>query len=239
MQVIVIYIVAHALIAYATIANTCFEVSNMNKTLVVSYLPNTHSVTRKVLDHFLAQAEGVTTIVERDLVKNNPPVFNGDSMTAYQMRGFMGQELSGDQASAIEPFDALIDEISSVDNVVFAFPTHNWSEPGVVKSYIDAILQAGKLFNYDAQGKASGALKNYKALVVFASGGIYEEDNPRRTIQHAFTFWLNHMGITDIEYASVEGTLMGDEVASKALASAEGVVDNVVSRWFAVNKASA
>ena len=211
----------------------------MNKTLVVSYLPNNHSVTRKVLDHFLTVARGSTTIVERDLVKNNPPVFNGDSMTAYQMRGFMGQKLSEDHASAIKPFDALIDEISNVDNVVFAFPTHNWSEPGVVKSYIDAILQAGKLFNYDAQGKTTGALKNHKALVLFASGGIYEEDNPRRTIQHAFTFWLNHMGINDIEYVPVEGTLMGDDVTSKALASAETAIDGLTSRWFAANKASA
>ena len=211
----------------------------MNKTLVVSYLPNSQSVTRKVLDYFLANSRGSTTIIERDLMKNNPPVFNGDSMTAYQMRGFMGQELSGDYARAIKPFDALIDEISNVDNVVFAFPTHNWSEPGVVKSYIDAILQAGKLINYDAQGKPTGALQNHKALVMFASGGFYEEGNPRRTIQPAFTFYLNHMGITDIEFAPVGGTLMGEEVTSKSLAAAEGIVDGVISRWFAKNRASA
>lgn len=211
----------------------------MNKTLVVSYLPNAHSVTRKVLDHFLTQSQSMTTIVERDLIKDTPPVFNNVSMTAYQMRGFMGQNLSGDNAEAIKPFDVLIEEIRGVDNVVFAFPTHNWSEPGVVKTYIDAIMQVGKLINYDDQGKPSGVLKNHKALVMFASGGFYEEGNPRRTIQHAFTFWLNAIGITDIEYASVEGTLMGDEVVSKSLTSANSEIDKVVSRWFTAEKASA
>jgi FMN-dependent NADH-azoreductase len=211
----------------------------MSKTLVVSYLPNAYSVTKKVLDHFLAQAQGKTTIVTRDLVKNHPPVFNETSMTAYQLRGFMGKALEGDHAEAIKPFDALIDEITGVDNVVFAFPTHNWSEPGVVKTYIDAILQAGKLIIYDGKGGSSGALKNHKAFVIFASGGIYEEGNPKRTIQHAFTFWLNAVGITDITFAPVGGTLMGDEITAKALASANGVVDGVVSSWFNAAKASA
>ena len=211
----------------------------MSKTLVVSYLPNAYSVTKKVLDHFLASAKGRTTIVERDLVKHNPPVYDGTSMTAYQLRGFMGKTLDGDHAKAIAPFDALIDEISGVNQVVFAFPTHNWSEPGVVKTYIDAILQASKLIHYDANGKASGSLTNHKALVIFASGGIYEEGNPRRTIQNAFTFYLNAIGITDVTFAPVGGTLMGDETTAKSIASANAVVDGFVNRINEAAKASA
>ena len=136
----------------------------MSKTLVVSYLPNAYSVTKKVLDHFLTTAKGQTTVVERDLVKHNPPVFDGTSMTAYQLRGFMGKTLEGDHAKAIQPFDVLIDEISGADNVVFAFPTHNWSEPGAIKTYIDAILQSGKTIIYDAQGKANGQLTKHCLL---------------------------------------------------------------------------
>ena len=211
----------------------------MSKTLVVSYLPNAYSQTKKVLDHFLTLSKGKTTIVERDLVKNTPPVYDGTSMTAYQLRGFMGKTLEGDHAKAIKPFDVLIDEISSVDNVVFAFPTHNWSEPGVIKTYIDAILQAGKLIHYDATGKASGSLTKHKALVVFASGGIYEDGNPRGTIQTAFTFYLNAIGITDVTFAPVGGTLMGDETTAKAVASAKAVVDGVAVKWFGAAKASA
>lgn len=211
----------------------------MSKTLVVSYLPNAYSVTKKVLDHFVAQSKDQTTIVTRDLVKNHPPVFTEASMTAYQMRGFMGKTLDGAHAEAIKPFDTLIDEISSAENVVFAFPTHNWSEPGVVKTYIDAILQAGKTIIYDGKGGSAGSLKNHKALVIFASGGVYEEGNPRRTIQHAFTFYLNAIGITDITFAPAGGTLMGDEATAKAVATANAVVDGVVSNWFKAAKASA
>jgi FMN-dependent NADH-azoreductase len=204
----------------------------MSKTLVVSYLPNAYSVTKKALDHFLAQSKGKTTIVHRDLVKNHPPVFNEASMTAYQMRGFMGQALTGEHAEAIKPFDVLIDEITGVDTVVFAFPTHNWSEPGVVKSYIDAILQAGKLIIYDGKGGSSGALKNHKALVLFASGGIYNEGDPKRTIQNAFTFWLNAVGITEVKFVTVGGTLMGPDVTEKNLEIAKTEVDSLVKAWY-------
>ena len=204
----------------------------MSKTLVVSYLPNTYSVTKKTLDHFLAKAEGKTTIVHRDLVKSAPPSYDETSMTAYQMRGFMGKTLTGEHLQAIKPFDVLIDEITGVNSVVFAFPTHNWSEPGVVKTYIDAILQAGRLIMYDAQGKSHGQLKDHKAVVMFASGGIYDEGNPRRTIQAAFTFYLNAIGITDITFVAVGGTLMGSEVTEKNLAAAKQEVDSVVSAWY-------
>jgi len=211
----------------------------MSKTLVVSYLPNAYSQTKKVLEHFLTLTKGKTTIVDRDLVKHNPPVYDGTSMTAYQLRGFMGKTLEGDHAKAIQPFDVLIDEISGVDNVVFAFPTHNWSEPGVVKTYIDAILQASKLIHYDATGKASGSLTKHKALVVFASGGIYEDGNPRGTIQTAFTFYLNAIGITDVTFAPVGGTLMGEETTAKSIAAANAVVEKFASRINDAAKASA
>jgi FMN-dependent NADH-azoreductase len=211
----------------------------MSKTLVVSYLPNAHSVTKKALDHFLTKAQGKTTIVHRDLVKNTPPVFDETSMAAYQMRGFMGQTLTGAHAEAIKPFDVLIDEISGVNNVVFAFPTHNWSEPGAVKTYIDAILQSGKTIIYDAQGKAHGQLTGHKALVIFASGGIYDEGNPRRTIQNAFTFYLNAIGITDVTFAAVGGTLMGPETTEKSLNAAKAVVEGFATRLTEAAQASA
>jgi FMN-dependent NADH-azoreductase len=211
----------------------------MSKTLVVSYLPNAHSVTKKVLDRFLKAAEGKTTIVHRDLVKAAPPSFNETSMTAYQLRGFMGQSLTGDHAEAIKPFDALIEEISGVQNVVFAFPTHNWSEPGVVKTYIDAILQAGKLIKYDEKGQGHGVLTAHKALVIFASGGVYETGHPRQTIQNAFTFYLNAIGITDVTFAYIGGTLMGQEATDKSVEVACSVVESFVKRVDQPAKASA
>jgi FMN-dependent NADH-azoreductase len=211
----------------------------MSKTLVVSYLPNAYSVTKKVLDHFVSKAQGKTTLVTRDLVKNQPPVFDETSMTAYQLRGFMGKTLEGPHAEAIKPFDVLIDEISGVNNVVFAFPTHNWSEPGVIKTYIDAILQSGRTIFYGADGKASGALKNHKALVIFASGNVYEEGHPRRTIQNAFTFYLNAIGITDVTFAAVGGTLLGEETTSKSVNAANAVVEGFAARLSDAAKVSA
>lgn len=211
----------------------------MSKTLVVSYLPNAFSVTKKVLDHFVAQVQGKTALVTRDLLKSQPPVYDETSMTAYQLRGFMGKTLEGAYAEAIKPFDVLIDEISGVNNVVFAFPTHNWSEPGVIKTYIDAILQSSRLIHYDASGKASGTLTNHKALVIFASGNTYEEGNPRRTIQTAFTFYLNAIGITDVTFAHIGGTLHGEEATAKSVAAAQAVVEGFAKKVAESAKVSA
>ena len=72
-----------------------------------------------------------------------------------------------------------------------------------------------------------------------ASGGIYDEGNPRRTIQNAFTFYLNAIGITDVTFAPVGGTLMGDEVTAKAVASANAVVDGFIKNTLVSGKASA
>ena len=204
----------------------------MSKTLVVSYLPNPYSKTKAVLDHFLASAQGKTTIVHRNLLKTPAPSFDETSIAAYMQRGFMGKTLEGPFAEAIKPFDVLIDEISSVDNVVFAFPTHNWSEPGVIKTYIDAILQAGRLIKYDEKGVAHGQLPKLKAFVTFASGNVYEDGNPKKTIQNAFTFYLNAIGITDITFAHVGGTLFGDEFAAKAVEEGKAVADQVVKTWY-------
>ena len=211
----------------------------MSKTLIVSYLPNPYSQTKKVLEHFVAAAKGKTTIVERNLVKNPAPAFDETSLAAYLQRGFQGKTLDGVYASSLKPFDALIEEISGVDNIVFAFPTHNWSEPGVVKTYIDAILQAGKTIKYDEKGQAHGQLPNLKAFVTFASGGVYDTGHPRATIQHAFTFYLNAIGITDITFAAVGGTLLGDDSTSKSVTAAQAIVDGVITRWYGAAKASA
>lgn len=210
----------------------------MSKTLVVSYLPNTDSVTKQALDHFLAAAQGKTTLVHRDLTRTLPPVFNQTSLAAYKLRGFGGQTLNEEHAQAIRPFDDLIEEISGVDHVVFAFPTHNWSEPGAVKLYIDAISQYGKLIRYGANGP-EGILKNHKAFVLFASGGQYPEGHPRRTIQPAFTFFLNAIGVQDIEFAPIEGTLMGPEVTAESLTKVKAQIDGLANRWYSASQQTA
>ncbi len=109
-------------------------------------------------------------------------------MTAYQLRGFMGKTLDGAHAEAIKPFDVLIDEISSVDNVVFAFPTHNWSEPGVVKTYIDAHSSGGQDDHLRWKRWLLGFAQEPQSLGDFRLGAAFTKRAiPRRTIQHAFT----------------------------------------------------
>lgn len=205
----------------------------MSKTLVVSYLPSgERSFSKKLLDRFLSQAAGKTEIIHRNLIKTLPPVFDETSLVAYQMRGYGGQTLSGEFAEAIKPFDELIAEIKAADNVVFAFPMHNYSLPGVFKTYIDAILQHGEVFKYNAEGKPEGFLTKTRAAVLYASGGIYDKGHPRNVVFPVLDINLGTMGIAEKTLINASATLYGPEASEAALNKALAEVDALAARWF-------
>ncbi len=204
----------------------------MSKTLIVSYLPaGTQSITKKLLDAFIKEAEGKTELVHRNLLADHPPIHDEKSMSAYKLRGFMGKELDGDLKKALEPFDALIDELLAADKLVLAFPMHNFALPGVVKTYIDAVSQYGRTILVGEKGPY-GALGKVSAAVLYASGGQYDEGSPRNTVPMVLDIDLNQIGISDIAYVNSGGTLMGDEALNRNLDAALDRVRGVAKTWY-------
>lgn len=211
----------------------------MTTTLVVSYLPSgERSYTKKLLDRFLEKSQGKTTIVHRNLMKTLPPVFDETSLQAYQMRGYGGVTPTREFAEALKPFDELIQELKAADHVVFAFPMHNYSLPGVVKTYLDAILQHGEVFKYGEKG-AEGFLTKMKAAILYASGGVYEQGHPRNVVFPVLDINLGTMGITDKVLINASATLYGPEAAQKALDQALEGVDALTDAWFGSRTAAA
>ena len=204
----------------------------MSKTLVVSYLPaGAQSITKKLLDAFLEESKGKTTVIHRNLLKDHPPIHDETSMTAYKLRGFMGKELEGELKKSLEPFDRLMDELKSADHLVMAFPMHNFAVPGVVKSYIDAVSQYGYTIMVGEKGPF-GVLSKVPAAVLYASGGQYDAGSPRNTVPMVLDIDLNQIGVTDITYINSGGTLMGDEVLNKNLDAALDRVRGLTKTWF-------
>lgn len=211
----------------------------MKKTLVISYLPSgERSYSKKLLDRFLTKAEGKTTIIHRNLLKTLPPVFDETSLLAYQMRGYGGQTLTGVHAEAIKPFDELIAELKAADQVVFAFPMHNYSLPGVVKTYIDAILQHGEVFKYGEKGP-EGFLTKTKVAILYASGGVYEVGHPRNVVFPVLDINLGTLGVAEKTSINASATLHGPEAATAALDKALADVDQLADRWFSQSTAVA
>lgn len=130
----------------------------------------TDSITRKisadVINH-LQQQHPELSIIERDLGQGVPFISNtwiGANFTA-------AAERNSEQHQVLQHSDLLIEEVQQADYVVIASPIYNFSVPAVLKAWIDQVARAQVTFKYTEQGPV-GLLKNKKAILVMASGGV-------------------------------------------------------------------
>ena len=112
---------------------------------------------------------------------------------------FHGQS-DGDNGVYTE-IDDLCEEFMMADRTVFALPHWNLIVPPKMVSYSLAVMRAGKSFRYTEKGPV-GMLDNKKALILLASGGTCNTDNP---IMHCYGVdWLKGiLGLCGIEDVSV------------------------------------
>ncbi len=172
--------------------------------LIVKYLPSGEfSNSKKLYDYFLANVIE-SEIHEVDLVNDPIPHFNQDSLTAYYSRNFLNNKLTPEQELLLKPFDEIANRVVNSDLIVFVFPMHNFSLPGIVKLYFDAFMQKGKVYQ-EEDGKLIPLLINKKALVLYSHGGDYSPgtayasmDIVRSLILQEFSF----MGISKNELIS-------------------------------------
>jgi len=168
----------------------------MKNILAVTYFPKEElSNTKKVFDEFL-KIHPNTKVLE--LSKNLPEAFNSLSINSYIKRNYLGEKLNNIEQNSLLKLDKLTSDFKEADLVVFAFPMHNFSLPGAVKSYFDNIILKGETFDI-VDGKYIGLCKNKKALVLITMGGTYEKE--WKEYDHASTLssqLLNFMGISDV-----------------------------------------
>ncbi len=159
-----------------------------------------------------------TTVTDRDLGHQEIPFvtepFIGAMYTPEEAR-------TPEQKELLKLSDELIDELFAADVFVFGVPMYNFGVPAVFKAYIDYIARANRTFN---PATYEGLLKNKKAIVVSAHGGAgYGPGQEREsynqlvpTLRGVFGF----LGVTDVEFVSVEGTSAPEEVKVPVMAAA-------------------
>ena len=117
--------------------------------------------------------------------------------------------------------DELVDELFAADVYVFGVPMYNFGVPAVFKAYIDYVARANRTFN---PATYEGLLKNKKAIVVSAHGGAgYGPGQERESYNQLVPTLrgvLGFLGVTDVEFISVEGTSAPEEVKAPILAKA-------------------
>ena len=169
------------------------------------------SVTRELSATVVEKLSGQRGIIRRDLAAEPLPFLDENWVTA----NFTPEaERSGEQRAALALSDNLIEELEASDILVMGVPIYNFGVPAAFKAWIDLIARARKTFRYTETGP-EGLLKNKKAYVIVASGGVKvgtEADLASRYVVQALKF----VGINDITIIAANGGKTEDAFAQIA-----------------------
>ncbi len=143
------------------------------KILIIKYLPSGEkSNTLKLLNYF---KDNINTheIEEIDLIETIPTFHNRESMALYKARNFGGETLTQEQQKVMAQSDLMTQQFVNADLIVLATPMHNFSLPGIVKTYFDAVMQSGITFKYEGD-RQIGLMDKSKFLTIYTSMGSYK-----------------------------------------------------------------
>lgn len=166
-----------------------------------------NSISRAISADFLdawkaAHPDG--TIIDRDLAANPVPVLDGEAIIA-DLTPEADRPASMVAKRALR--HGLIDEITSVDEILVSTPMWNWTVPSPLKAYIDQIIIPGVL-----DGSGANGLAGKKVTVVMAQGGSYAEGAPRHGWDYGSGYLklvFTALGSNDVEVIVSEFGLAG------------------------------
>jgi FMN-dependent NADH-azoreductase len=118
------------------------------------------------------------------------------------------EQRTPEQRAVLAESDELVAELRRADVIVIGAPIYNFGIPAALKAWIDMIARARLTFRYTDTGP-EGLLKDKKAYIVIASGGVPVDsavDFATPYLRQALTF----VGISDIEI------IAADQLNSKA-----------------------
>ncbi|WOO86420.1 NAD(P)H-dependent oxidoreductase [Mollicutes bacterium LVI A0039] len=105
----------------------------------------------------------------------------------------------------------LLNQFEQSDQIIFIYPTWNWSVPAIVRAYMDLIIISGRTFKYNSQGKSYGCLTDKRVILISTTGGktyprviasilkAQSGDNYMKQV-------LGTIGITDIVQYGIDNT---------------------------------
>jgi FMN-dependent NADH-azoreductase len=167
-------------------------------------------------------------VVIRDLAQNPPPHIGQAFVSALRTRP---EERTPDQVKQLAYSDSMIDELLAADLIVIASPTHNFTIPSTLKSWIDHVARAGRTFIYTSNGP-QGLVTGKRAILALASDGVFS-NGPAKYFDFLEPYLraiLGFIGITDVDAVRVEGVAMSAIGPEKALAAATAQSKQVVAQ---------
>lgn len=150
------------------------------------------------------------SVTRRDLGTDLP--FLSPETTAQM--GSTAETRTGDAVATLGAADELIAELEAADVLVFGVPIYNFSAPASLKAWADLIAQAGRTFQYGANGP-EGLLTDRPTYLVVSAGGVPIE-SPVDFGTNWFKQFLNFLGITNITVIGAPGMAVDAEAGLAA-----------------------
>ncbi|MFE4810116.1 FMN-dependent NADH-azoreductase [Peribacillus simplex] len=208
------------------------ENGKMTKVLFVKVndRPADQAISAKMYDTFLnAYKETHLTdeVTELDLFKEELPYYGNTAITGLYKRN-QGLELTAEEEKAAELVDQYLNQFLSMDKVVFAFPLWNSTVPAPLITYLSYLAQAGKMFNYTAEGPV-GYAGDKKVMLLNARGsdyaleGMASAEMAVNLVKNIIGLW----GINNPEVVVIEGHNQYPDRTQKIIA--DGLEDVVKS----------
>ncbi|MFJ7937559.1 FMN-dependent NADH-azoreductase [Peribacillus sp. NPDC096622] len=152
------------------------ENGKMTKVLFVKVndRPAEQAISSKMYDTFLQtykETHRADEVTELDLFKEELPYYGNTAITGLYKRN-QGLELTAEEENAAKLVDQYLNQFLAMDKVVFAFPLWNSTVPAPLITYLSYLAQAGKMFNYTAEGPV-GYAGDKKVMLLNARGSDY------------------------------------------------------------------
>jgi FMN-dependent NADH-azoreductase len=167
--------------------------------------PASEAVSSKMYETFIENLEGVN-VTTFDVFAEDMPYFGQDLFNAFA-KTQSGEALTDIEQRILAAKQKAMDAFSAADIVVFAFPLWNLTIPAKLQTFIDYIFQSGFTFKYDENGQLVGLMKDKKAVILSARGGIYStpETAPMEMAVNYIKNVVNFFGMEIIDEIIIEG----------------------------------
>lgn len=165
-----------------------------------------NSYSRTLGNYFIQQwkiknPEGI--ILQRDVARQSLPHLTQQTVNAF----FSDTPDTEDLYLS----DELISELYQSDEILITCPMYNYGISSSLKAYFDLVIRTKKTFA--GSNIPKGLLENKKAYIISSMGGIATGIlNP---LESHLTQLLHHIGITDIRYFPLDGTVDQVSIAEK------------------------
>lgn len=200
------------------------------KTLIVKYLPNSRSRTKKLLDAFLEEVTD-SELEELDLCQDVPDLFSPEALEGYFGR-IIGAIPRTQPVPALAKMDRMTAQLKAADIVVLATPMYNFSLPATVKAWFDSVMLQGETFQPNPKGAFLGLMTGKKAVALMSAFGTYSTGDGTvgslfgPTYEHGMALArleFKFMGFSEIHSVLCEGMSPSRTEEAKALMLEDGI----------------